>query len=113
MASLSDYLCDHRSWSIRCRCGIVWFTHGDDDYHDLCESATRKPKVFRQVNGDSIDWGWLFGQVVVDGCDECVEFMNRYEGFIVDNEEKIRGFLRELGKERVDEAHRLNDDLSV
>ena len=104
---LANMVCSHQSPGIDCKCGITWFCHEDEDFDSLRKSATKLPEKYRETSDDAIGWGWLNGHQVVWGCGDCMAYVKKHEDWILDNEELVRSFLVEFGKNRLDEAKRL------
>lgn len=106
-ATFADVVCNHKSPSIKCDCGITWFTHEDEQYAPLKDRAFDYPGKYRESSGNAIKWGLLEGRQVVYGCPKCMERFKRYEDLILANEEDIREFLKRFGQQRLAEAKRL------
>lgn len=107
MTTLADMLCNESSPAIQCECGITWFTSQDEDCESLLEKAKSETN-FRYSSEDAIGWGWFEGCQRVWGCPKCMERIERCEKWILDNEELIRGFLKQYGQDRLEEAKRLS-----
>lgn len=106
-AILADLVCVNHSPAIDCRHGMVFFTHEDEDYDRLLEKAKESPDKYFESQDDQVAWGYFQGSQVAFDCPKCNEQMGRCQDWLVENEEVVRSFLKQLGQERLNEAKRL------